>query len=387
MIKKIILSTFLSPILYAQSVGINTETPNRSAVLDIAPFLGETARIEAKINSDGTLSNEFNIINPGYGYKTAPEVIIAGGGPSVTRGGVRATATAEIDEQGRITKINLTNAGSNYYTAPEITLINNESMGWAIPRVDLPDVKDNNYPVKITDEEADGLLVYNAGENNNYNTTFWYDKNDKEWHEGVTANKTPKISIFEFTADEDVAKLNGRAGEHSRILKATPFKEPISNILGVDAEKYNNDNTYVIKLPNTPSTYVIEINLNLTTNPYDTDYAYDSSNSCHYLTGVNCSKAINSEGYNIMGYFLQMEVRNAQTEYSKVGQTIRKEVPIIAKIGSPHKASWIISVQIDPTTTNSSPYLEFYLGRMDGSTHHQPATILAEGSFIKIQQN
>lgn len=395
MIRKTILVSLLSAFslnAIAQSVGINTETPNKSAVLDISPFQGETAKIEAKINNKGNLSG-FTIIHPGYGYQTAPEVIIAGGGPSVTRGGVRATATAEIDNQGRITKINLTNPGSEYYTTPEITLINKESMGWALPRVDLANTEDNNSPIKITDEGADGLLVYNAGDNQNPNAAFWYDKNNKKWYEGVTANKTPKISIFELTANEDAHNMNGAAGSLFPIITNPLFKEPISNIHGVETTQHNWEamvgfpfNTYPISLPKIRTTYIIEVNLNLNTDSHSNDYAYNSTNTCDITFGTNCSKAINREGYQIMGYFLEIWVDNAETEYSKSGQRIRKEVPILAKIGSPHKATWLISLDVEPDNSGKDPLVHFLLGRMDGSTHHQPVKILADGSFIKVQQ-
>lgn len=404
MVRKIILASLLMPLCFnaqsteKQRVGINTDSPNESAVLHIAPFKGEVAKVTASIG--GGKVTGFTIVNPGKGYTVAPTVLIAGGGPSVKPGGVRATATSVIDREGKITAINIVNAGSGYETIPEVTLIPAESMGWTIPRVDLIDIYNSTYPVnipntEITNHNANGLLVFNNGSkpsNTNQNVPYWYDTKNRKWNEGVDANRTPKLAVFHLTGDENnLHNLAKYAGSHMPILRHKPFKEPISNINGIDFVRFHRGDfgfdTYVLELPRIQTTYTIEVTLNFNTTAHPGDLAYNSPSNCHIQDGINCSKAINSDGFQIMGYFLQIDTQYANTEYNTQTppKAIRQEIPILSKINSPHSATWLIPITITPNS-NSKPRLRFEIGRMDGSTHHQPANLLAEGSFIKVQQ-
>ena len=64
-----------------------------------------------------------SVLNPGYGYQTAPLVTINGDGTG-------ATAVAQINNAGSITAINVTNSGNNYTVAyATITPVTNDTTG------------------------------------------------------------------------------------------------------------------------------------------------------------------------------------------------------------------------------------------------------------------
>ena len=187
MMKKFIIASLFLPLcINAQSVGVNTDKPNRSAALHINSFVGEMAKITANI-SNGRVTG-FNIINPGSGYTEAPEVFIAGGGPSVKAGRTRAIATTTVKD-GKIESITLVDGGNGYEIVPEVVLMRpGENLGWLMPRVDLQNINNGTSPVNITDEGGDGVLVYNQSDNLP-NTTYWYDTNKQQWNEGITTDK------------------------------------------------------------------------------------------------------------------------------------------------------------------------------------------------------
>lgn len=371
----------------SNSVGINTDTPNESAALHISPLKGKAR--EAKITA--TIANGkvtgLNIVDKGYGYTSAPEIFIAGGGPSALHAGERATATATLDSNGSISSITLTSGGDQYVATPSVSIIpKGDALGWVLPRVDLQNLSDSNAPIKIesTDTDADGLLVYNNGSNDNLPYIYWFEKNKMKWHEVVDVFGTPKISLFSFKNDINDMDLSYN-GKYP-YLSPSLFKEPISNISGI--EIYDK-NVAKIKLPRKLGTYFVEVNLNLTTKKTSTDYPLDSTTPCGsgQGNGAPCSKAVTSTGENIMGYFIHIDYDNflKDGETKKDQPALRKESPIIAKVGAPHSLSAVFVFEITSLTSSSEPYLSFRLGRMQGGTNYNPVTVLAEGSFIKIQ--
>ena len=60
----------------------------------------------------------FNITNPGYGYDSTPTVTLTSSGA----GQFLPTASAEIDDEGRITAVNITSEGSYGYTVTSLTI-------------------------------------------------------------------------------------------------------------------------------------------------------------------------------------------------------------------------------------------------------------------------
>ena len=60
----------------------------------------------------------FNVTNPGYGYASSPTVTLTSSGS----GQFLPTASAEIDDEGRITAVNITSEGSYGYTVTSLTI-------------------------------------------------------------------------------------------------------------------------------------------------------------------------------------------------------------------------------------------------------------------------
>lgn len=401
MVRKIILASLLMPLCFnAQSVGINTEKPNESAALHIAPFRGEMAKITANI-SNGRVTG-FNIINPGSGYTEVPEVFIAGGGPSTKRGGVRATATATVKD-GKIVGINLVNGGSGYETAPSVTLMRpSKNLGWLMPRVNLQSITNGSTPVNISDNEGNGVLVYNQSDNGMANSTYWYSTVDNKWNEGITTDKTPRINLYSFTQDIPLTGMVHAGNVDPKgVIRHMPFREAISNLSGVEFRAETDTRSiggHYLSLPKVPATYIIEVSLNFKTERQSTDYSFADTRTCG---GVLCSKPFTSDGYHIMGYFLEARYyqhQNRDHEDESLNEpTIgihslanRKEIPVIAKIGDIHTATWSFVVDVNPdyasTSTPSVPFIRFRLGRMNGSTYYNNPILLKDGSFIKVQQ-
>lgn len=407
MMKKFIVASLLMPLCFnAQSVGINTDKPNRSAALHINSFVGEMAKITANIEN-GRVTG-FNIINPGSGYTEAPEVFIAGGGPAVKAGRRRATATTTVKD-GKIASITLTDGGSGYEIVPEVILMRpGNNLGWLMPRVELQSITNGTSPVNITDNEGDGVLVYNQS-SNLPNTSYWYDVEKKQWNEGITTDKTPRMNLYSFTQDTNITGLVYAGGTDPRgAIWHMPFKEAISNLSGIEFKPETDARRvggYYLSLPKIPATYIIEVSLNLTTSPnkVDRDYNFDSGEKCDGAPNKTdlCSKPFTSDDYHIMGYYLEAryyqhqnrdhEDENLDTNTPGVHSVAnRKENPVIAKRGAIHTATWNFVITVDPdyasTATPSVPFIRFRLGRMVGSTYFRNPTILKEGSFIKVQQ-
>lgn len=393
MIKKIMLASLLLPLcLNAQSVGINTEHPNESAALHInGSQHGEEAVLKATLS--GSQVGSIKVLKAGKGYSIEDEIFIGGGGASLYAENNRATATiAKVDKNGGIVEVNITNRGSGYNNVPIVSIFRKkDNLGFVLPRVNLTNVKDTENPINITDDNADGLWVYNDKENNNTQTTYWYDKEMSQWHEGIPSHKTPKFAIFSFTGNETINNMLSM-GDYGRIFQgSTPlFKEAISNLQGIDIHKDHPSlgDYYYITLPKVPATYLIELNLNINTSPNANDYGYNESNKC--TNRSNCSWTITQEGHNLMGYFAQINY-NRNTNGNPV-EFFRKEITTLEKVGNQHKITWLFTVKVEPdydkkdTANFVYPFLRFFLGRNRHSTHNLPVEIQKEGSFVKIQQ-
>jgi hypothetical protein len=72
-----------------------------------------TATANAPVNDQIT---GYTVVDPGYGYATAPTVTITGGG------GTGATATAAISSSGEVVQLAPVNTGSGYTSAPTVTI-------------------------------------------------------------------------------------------------------------------------------------------------------------------------------------------------------------------------------------------------------------------------
>jgi hypothetical protein len=89
------LGILVATSAFAQSgsVGINTSTPDPSAILHIENFQGTPAIATATISGGAVTGITIN--NGGSGYTSAPTINFYGGGP-VVNGGSKARATATI---------------------------------------------------------------------------------------------------------------------------------------------------------------------------------------------------------------------------------------------------------------------------------------------------
>jgi len=90
----------------------------------LSTSLLQTAELEAVIDSNGTVT-EVIIINPGYGYITAPTITVGSqpsGNISEIIQELDASFTAVIDANGRVIEVIINNSGSGYLQAPKLTV-------------------------------------------------------------------------------------------------------------------------------------------------------------------------------------------------------------------------------------------------------------------------
>lgn len=383
------IALFFSGVLSAQSVGINTDTPNKSAAMHVSvskDFRPATA--EAVIAGNKLVG--INVLDGGFGYKTAPTVVIGGGGATAYADGARAIATATIDSKtGAVTAVTVNDGGNRYEILPDILFVNNDEgvqRGLVLPRVELTSLLNTDTPINIPpkDTDGDGLLVYRAGQGED-GVPSWYEKNEDRWYEAASAFKSPKIAVFSFR--QNVMNVPINTAGTGRFLAVNMYREAVSNLQGVD--RYNDEAT--IKLPKVAGTYMVEATINLITHP-DTqvpsrNLAY--GNNCHPTNG-HCSAPITADGYQYMGYFGQLNLFNARSA-SMADQSqmfTRKEDNVITKIGEKHTITFLFTVTLTASSFSATaePYFNFRLGRMNGSSYYLPVDVLAEGSFIKIQK-
>lgn len=351
---------FVTITIYrGQSVGINTQTPEASAILDLESFVGTKATATATI-SNGAVTG-ITITNPGEGYTFTPSISFVGGG-AVLNGGTRATATVTVSA-GKVTNYSITNGGSGYTSAPTVVFGNNNK-GLLIPRLNIASLSNFTSPVN---NPVDGLLAYNIGSptNSNEKSIYYFDSIKNSWVSGLKSVNTPRIAYLDVTGDTSVLTNLG-AGYTNVALQNKPKIAPVSNIAGLDIYTYNN-NQYGIILPQ--GDYVVEINFNLTTPP-------PSSTDSNYY---------------IMGYFIDLyndNYNNSTKTITSFGSDFnRKENVVTSKLNTNHFVPWMYFVHV-PTTSNPTQMycLRMFIGRMQDSTYNTTAIIKDIGSYIKISK-
>lgn len=393
----LVIASFLSEGLTAQqakNVGINTETPNESAMLHISPSINfRHAVVKANLNNQGGVGS-YSIIDPGQGYRTAPRIFVISAASNIEPNAVRATATTTIKD-GKLDSVKPDIIGSGYTTTPDVTVIPQDAhYGFVLPRVDLQDPLDKETPVKVSHDTngADGLMIFNAGVPNNTthteNRPYWFDgqSNIKKWHEGVSALKTPKIAIFSIPEKTFTGLTAPGASGPLVNTGDRAEQEPITNVLGI--HMYNNQ----LLFPRQKASYIIEVNLNLT--------AKDTQKGAP-CTG-NCARALTDDGFMAFGYFVNLFPIKRNVEFNSDGTVRwtgsinyskpreRKEQAIIGKLLNAHNGIWQFAIDIpaiEPTEKDNVHYgYTIDLGRMSNSSHLGDVTLNSDGSFIKIYQ-
>lgn len=260
-----------------------------------------------------------------------------------------------------------------------MNIITENALGWALPRVELESLDNHTTPIHIesTDNDADGLLVYNTNKKL-HQYPYLFDKTEMKWHEVADSYTSSKFAIFTLLQDAvDIALRKGGDYPH---IQTNLFKEPVSNLPGVSAKTQLNKVEVV--LPKQIGTYLVEVTFNITTSKKDTDYSFYDTNKCN---GIACSKPIAASGEHLMGYFINLDTYNMGLNDGSIGRNvIRKEESVIAKVGATHSISAIFILNITQLN-NSNPSIYIRLGRRQGSSYNNPVTILKRGSFIKIK--
>ncbi len=381
-------------LLFSQSnqVGINTTTPHQSAIMQLETFVGKTATATAVMS--GGVITAINITDGGSGYETAPVVSIVGGG-AVINNGAKASAVASISG-GSVTSITVTGGGNNYTSVPQV-VIANTNKGFLMPRLDLITLTNTVTPVS---SPADGLLAVNKSSSHD-KTIFYFDNLKSAWTKAVLSRNTPKIAYIEITGSTNMLLTpNPNAGGRNYALQSLPILSPVSNIQGVKIISDPRDPFpvgvsplgvpyYTIVLPQ--GDYIVEIKLNITATPAAT---------CSLCTGSSItaplSNGSNVSDYYLMGYYVDLypdDYNNATGVITPPVVTagtnrLRKENPVVSKIGVDHFSSWIFNVTVPANANrNLMKSVRVYLGRMQGSTYYNQVTLKGEGSYIKITKD
>lgn len=360
-----LVSLLLTTLAFAQSgnVGINTSTPDASAILHIENFNGTPATATATIS--GGAITAISITNGGSGYTSAPTVNFYGGG-AIVNGGAKARATATITN-GIVTAIALNNGGSGYTTVPTI-VVSGGNKGLLLPNLNISNLSSTTTPVS---SPADGLLAFNGGTNSNNKALHFFNSTIGQWQSTIDAENTPKIAYVQLTGNLAVLD-NSIQGLSERLLKNPLSVSGVSNINGFKVLPY--DNAYSLVLPQ--GNYLIEVNLNLNS-PQENPAGY---NGTAPLTGST---------YYLMGYFIDFynDTYNNTTNVFTPSTSARKEVPIVSKVSTNHLATWSYYYSV-PANANANVIggLRLYLGRMQNSTFYDLVNIIADESYIKISK-
>lgn len=376
-----IILIFAGNLFFSQngSVGINTSTPDPSAILDLESFTGTPATATATINAGTGTVTSITVTNGGKGYKTVPTVSIVDGG-SVNNGGSKATAVAVLTA-GVVTSITVTNGGSKYLSVPTVKITNSDK-GLLIPRVDLSVLNSTTTPIL---NPADGLLAVNNNSTVNPKALYYFDSTKGVWIKNVLAINTPQIAFIELSGNTNALLNPAAPGNDFYALQSLPVVSPASTIEGVKIvpNQINGAGTpfYSIQIP--PGNYTVEIKLNLTANPV-----------MPLCTG--CSQTALSQGgvtsnYYIMGYYLDFFSDYVNQNNGQVlridNNRNRKENNIVSQVGPNHFSTWIYNLTFPnygPTQPNA---ISLYIGRNQGSSYYNQAQIIGTGSYIKITKN
>ncbi|NIF07176.1 hypothetical protein F3J23_17265 [Chryseobacterium sp. Tr-659] len=359
--------TFFATVALAQSgsVGINTSTPDPSAILHIENFNGVPATATATV-SGGAVTG-ITITNGGSGYTTAPTVNFYGGG-SVVNGGNKARATATVSN-GVITGITLNNGGSGYNTAPTVA-ISGGNKGMLFPNLNIVSLSNTTSPVP---SPANGLIGFNGGTNSNNKALHFFNSTSSQWQSTIDAENTPKIAYLDFTGSLS-ALDNAVAGASTLLLVNPPAISGVSNINGFKVVQNTSFGGYSIILPQ--GNYLVEVNLNLNS-PQENP------------PGQGGTAPLTGSSYYLMGYFIDFtnDTYNNSANTFTGGANTRKEVPIVSKVSTNHLATWsyYYSVPANPNA-NIIGGLRLQLGRMQNSTFYDLVNVISTGSYIKISQ-
>ncbi|WP_126653630.1 hypothetical protein [Chryseobacterium aureum] len=360
------LGTMFATAAFAQSgsVGINTSTPDPSAVLHIENFKGTPATVTATISGGAVTGITIN--NGGSGYTSAPTVNFYGGGP-VVNGGSKARATATITG-GVVTGITINSGGSGYTSAPTVT-VSGGNKGMLFPNLNLANLNSTTTPVA---SPANGLIGFNGGTNSNNKALHVFNGTTNTWQSTIDAQNTPKIAYLDFTGSLSVLD-NAVAGDSTPLIVNNPAVSGVSNISGFKVLP-NTSSGYSLILPQ--GSYLVEVNLNLNS-PQESP------------SGVNGTAPLTASTYYLMGYFIDFihdTYNNTTNTFTAVSVT-RKEVPIVSKVSTNHLATWSFYYTV-PANANANIIggLRMSLGRMQNSTFYDLVNVIANGSYIKISQ-
>lgn len=360
-----LVGILLASLLFSQSgnVGINTSTPDNSAILHIENFSGTPATATATVS--GGAVTTINITNGGSGYTGPPTINFYGGG-SVVSGGTKAKATATVSG-GVITGITINGGGTGYTTAPTI-VISGGNKGLLFPNLNLANLSSTTTPVA---SPADGLIAYNGGANSNNKALHFFNSTTSQWQSSLDAEDTPKIAYIQLTGNLPLLD-NSIQGISDRLLKNPLSVSAVSNINGFKVLPY--DNAYSLILPQ--GNYLVEVNLNLNS-PQENP------------AGFNGTAPLTGSTYYLMGYFIDFykDVYNNSTGVFTVGTASRKEIPIVSKVSTNHLATWSFYYSIPANAdANIIGALRLYLGRMQGSTFYDLVNVIGDESYIKISK-
>lgn len=92
-----------------------------------------------------------------------------------------------------------------------MNIITENALGWALPRVELESLDNHTTPIRIesTDNDADGLLIYNTN-NKLHQYPYFFDKTKMKWYEVADSYTSSKFDIFTLLQDAvDVALIKG----------------------------------------------------------------------------------------------------------------------------------------------------------------------------------
>ncbi|MBD8083882.1 hypothetical protein [Chryseobacterium caseinilyticum] len=369
-IKKILVSlcAVFSTVAFSQtgSVGINTSTPDNSALLHIENFEGVPATAVATISGGAVTS--VTVTNGGSGYKTIPTINFLGGG-AILNGGTKATATATVTA-GVITAITVNNGGSRYTGVPTVT-VSGGNKGLLLPRLNLTNLNSLTTPVSAP---ADGLLAYNGGVNSNRQTLHYFDSSPSvnRWQAAIDADDTPKIAFVGFTGNHSGLN-NATQGISFELLVNNPTISPFSNIAGFKIIN-NTSGSYSLVLPQ--GNYLVELKLNLNSPPADNPVPNNPPTA-----------PLSGSDFYLMGYFVDFypETYNNTTGTITAVPRNRKEIPVLSKVNVNHYASWSYVCNVPANANvNIMSALRLRLGRMQGSTFYDLVNVIPSGSFIRI---
>lgn len=360
------VSTLFATMGFAQSgsVGINTSTPDPSAILHIENFNGTPATATATISGGAVTGITIN--NGGSGYNSVPTINFYGGG-SVVNGGSKARATAVISN-GQLTGITINNGGSGYTTAPTIT-VSGGNKGVLFPNLNITNLTSTTSPVA---SPANGLIGFNGGTNSNNKGLHFFNSSTNSWQSTIDAQNTPKVAYLDFTGSLS-ALDNAIAGASTQLIVNNPAVSGVSNISGFKVLP-NTSGGYSLILPQ--GKYLVEVNLNLNS-PQESP------------SGQGGTAPLSGSTYYLMGYFIDFinDTYNNTTNTFTGGGATRKEVPIVSKVSTNHLATWSYYYTV-PANVNANIIggLRLNLGRMQNSTFYDLVNVIPTGSYIKISQ-